>query len=405
MTNPGGMIRDEANKKGHPGRVPSRWLSGCCLRQVIAEAGPEHVVYAFGADSVGVGGNRRARPALAQGISVLHAQAHPAIVAPIEVVPVAGGGFLDVFGLGAAASAGVEASGAPVVTRSGIGEAGGVAEVVRAVADWRDSWRSPVAAPYFGRGILCCRGRAECSADPGVAAGVVPTVVQVDSEAGSGGNLYRTQGREVVQGGELTASRSGNVGERAGAIAAHTRSVEALETHGEPLGERNATAGAQAADGDAVVVTAGRGKRRGNRGSADDILQAAVEVAVGGFAGINGLVGVTSDAEDFIVAKAGIKGRFDDDVRHGVEGVVGDVSAGVDRLVDRQIGVDAAIRFVGVVHDAGRGRAGAYGGVVVSTVRTGAAQDGIGSVAGQRRGIEQLGVLGCDAEGCMLHGL
>ncbi len=114
---------------------------------------------------------------------------------------------------------------------------------------------------------------------------------------------------------------------------------------------------------------------------------------------------VASDAEDFKVAKAGIESRLDDDVRHDVEGVVVDVGAGVDRLVDRQIGVDAAIRFVGVVHDAGRGRAGADGGVVESTVRTGAAKDGVGSVAGQRGAIEQLGILGCDAEGCVRHGL
>ena len=166
MTDRGGKIRGEANKKGHPGRVPSRWLGGCCLRQVIAEAGPEHIVYALGADAVGaVTGNRRARPALAQSVSVLHAQAHAAIVALVEVVPVADGGFLDVFGLGAAASAGVVAGGTPVVPGSGCGEAGGVAEVVRAVADRRDGWRSPVTAPYLGGGILCCRGRAERTAD------------------------------------------------------------------------------------------------------------------------------------------------------------------------------------------------------------------------------------------------
>ena len=113
-------------------------------------------------------------------------------------------------------------------------------------------------------------------------------------------------------------------------------------------------------------------------------------------------MGGAYDAEDFIVAKAGIEGRFADDVRHHVEGDVGDVGAGVDRLVDRQIGVDAAIHLVGVVHDAGRGRAGANGGVVVSTVRTGAAEDGVGSVAGQRGGVEHLGILGCEAEGHVL---
>ena len=175
------------------------------LRQVVTEGSPEHVVYAFGRDAVGaVAGNRQAGPALAQGVGVLHAQAHAAIVALVEVVPVAGGGFLDVFGLGAAASAGVEAGGTPVVAGSGIGEAGGVAEVVRAVADGRDGWRSPVTTPYPGRGILRCRGRAERSADAGVAAGVVPAVVQVGDEAGSGGNLYRAKGGEVVQGCECS---------------------------------------------------------------------------------------------------------------------------------------------------------------------------------------------------------
>ena len=141
-------------------------VGGCCLRQVIAEAGPDHVVYAFGADTVGaVAGSRRARPSYAQGVSVLQTQAQTAVVTPVEVVPFAGGDFLDVFGLGAAASTGVEASGTPVVAGSGSGEAGGVAEVVRAVADWRNRWRSPVTAPYLGGGILCCRGRAERGAD------------------------------------------------------------------------------------------------------------------------------------------------------------------------------------------------------------------------------------------------
>ena len=202
----------------------------------------------------------------------------------------------------------------------------GVAEVVRAVADWRDGWRSPVTAPYLGGGILGCRGRAERGTGPGAATGVVPAVVQVQDEAGSGGKLYRAQGGEVVQGREFTAGRGGNVGERCGAIAPNTRSVETLETQSQPLVEHvNATARAQAAQGDAVVVAAGRGERRGDGGPGDDVLQAAVEVAVGGFAGIDGLMGVASDAEEFKVAEAGIDGRFDDDVRHGVEGVVGDV--------------------------------------------------------------------------------
>src|SRR5271155_1587027 len=109
-------VRGEGNKKGHPGRVPSSGLGGCRLRQVIAEAGEEHVVYAFGADAVGaVAGNRQARPALAQGVSVLQTQAQAAIVTPVEVVPFAGGDFLDVFGLGAAASTGVESGRTPVV--------------------------------------------------------------------------------------------------------------------------------------------------------------------------------------------------------------------------------------------------------------------------------------------------
>ena len=115
----------------------------------------------------------------------------------------------------------------------------------------------------------------------------------------------------VVQGREFTAICGGNVGERAVAITANTRSVEALEAQSQPLVEhRNATARAHAAQGDLVVVAAGRGKRRGDRGSGDDVLQSAVEVAVGGFAGINGLMGVASDAEDFKVAKAGIVGRL-----------------------------------------------------------------------------------------------
>ena len=225
--------------KRAPGKGALQLVGDCVLRQVIAEAGPEHVVYAFGADAVGaVAGNRRARPALAQGVSVLHAQAQAAIVAPVEVVPVAGGDFLDVFGLGAAASAGIVAGGTPVVAGSGSGEAGGVAQVVRAVADWRDGWRSPVTAPYLVVAFLRCRGRAERSAVPGAATGVVPAVVQVDGEAGSGGNLYRAQGGGVVQGREFAAGRGGNVGERGGAIAANTRSVETLQTQSQPFVEQ-----------------------------------------------------------------------------------------------------------------------------------------------------------------------
>ena len=219
-------------KKGAPG-LGAPWIDGGSLRQVIAEGSPEHVVYAFGADAaIDAGtGNRCARPALTEGVSVLHAQPHAAIIALVEVVPVADCGFLDVFGLGAAASAGVEPGGTPVVAGSGIGEAGGVVEQVRAVADWRNGRRRPVTAPNASGGILRCRGRAECSPGPGVAAGVVPTVVQVDDEAGSGGNLDRAQGGEVVQRREFTAARGSNVGERGVAIAADTRSVETLETH------------------------------------------------------------------------------------------------------------------------------------------------------------------------------
>ena len=62
---------------------------------------------------------------------------------------------------------------------------------------------------------------------------------------------------------------------------------------------------------------------------------AAIEVAVGGFAGINGLVGEAADAEDFTVAPARIECHLGDDVGSLVEGEVGDVGAGVDRLVDR----------------------------------------------------------------------
>ena len=114
-----------------------------------------------------------------------------------------------------------------------------------------------------------------------------------------------------MQGREFTAIRRGNVGERGGAIASNTRSVEAFEAQSQHLGEhRNATARAQAAEGDVVIVAAGRAERRGDRGSGDDVLQAAVKVAVGGFAGINGLMSVTSDAEDFIVAKTGVIGRL-----------------------------------------------------------------------------------------------
>src|SRR5271165_2602076 len=224
-------------------------VGACFLRHVVAEAGPEHIVDAFSADAVGAdGGNRQARPALAQGVSVLHAQAHAAIVALVEVVPVADGGFLDVFGLGAAASPGVEAGGTPVVAGIGSGEAGGVVEIVRTVADWRDGWRSPVTAPYLGVGILRSRGCAERSPGPGATTGVVPAVVQIDEEAGSGGKLYRAQTGGVVQGREFTAGRGSNVGQRAVAIAANTRSVEALEAQSQLVVEHhNATARAYAA--------------------------------------------------------------------------------------------------------------------------------------------------------------
>ena len=213
-----------------------------------------------------------------------------------------------------------------------------------------------MTAPYVGRRILRCRGRAERGTGPGAATGVISAVVQVQDEARSDGILYRAQGGEVVQGREFAAGRGGNVGERGGAIAPNTRPVETLETQSQLLVEQvNATARAQAAQGDAVVVVPGRGECRGDGGPGGDVLQAAVKLAVGGFAGINGLMGVASDAEEFKVAEVWIDCRFDDDVRHVVEGVVGDVTAGVDRLVDRQIGVDAAIHLVGVVHDAGRG--------------------------------------------------
>src|ERR1700722_9290126 len=146
-----GMIRAEANKKGHPGGCPSRGGGGYCLWQVIAERGPEHVVYAFGGDTVGaIAGNHRARPAFAQGVGVLHAQAHAAIVATVEVIPVAKGTFLDVFGLSAAASARVVPGGAPVVAGSRSGEAGGVAQVVGTVADCRGGGSSPVTAINTG---------------------------------------------------------------------------------------------------------------------------------------------------------------------------------------------------------------------------------------------------------------
>ena len=51
-------------------------------------------------------------------------------------------------------------------------------------------------------------------------------------------------------------------------------------------------------------------------------------------------MGEAADAEDFIVAPAGIERDLDDDVWRLVEGDVGDVGAAVDRLVDRNSYVD-----------------------------------------------------------------
>ena len=71
------------------------------LRQVVAEAGPDHVVDALGRDVAG--GQSQVIPDEALGVAVLNALAQAAFGALVEVIPVADGALLDVAGLAGAA--------------------------------------------------------------------------------------------------------------------------------------------------------------------------------------------------------------------------------------------------------------------------------------------------------------
>jgi hypothetical protein len=138
--------------------------------------------------------------------------------------------------------------------------------------------------------------------------------------------------------------------ENRGAIAADAGTDKALDADGQLVGhERDARTCAKAAEPNAVRKTSGRGERRSNGGTCGDVLETTIKVAVGGLAGIDGLMGEAGDGEEFIVAVAGIGGGFDEQIRRLVEGDVGQVGAGVDGFVDRNGDIGSAVHLVGVV--------------------------------------------------------
>src|ERR1700678_554215 len=71
------------------------------LRQVVAEARPDHVLDALGRNIAG--GEKNVVPNEAFGVAVLDALTQTAVRSAIEVVPVADGCFLHVAGLAGAA--------------------------------------------------------------------------------------------------------------------------------------------------------------------------------------------------------------------------------------------------------------------------------------------------------------
>ncbi len=92
--------------------------------------------------------------------------------------------------------------------------------------------------------------------------------------------------------------------------------------------------------------------------SGGDVLVTAIEVAVRGFAGIDGLLESAADCEDFVVPEAGIERSLDDHIRGLVERDVCQVGAGIDRLVYRnsditRVACRVSLRLVGVVDDRG----------------------------------------------------
>src|SRR6202041_1460449 len=100
-------------------------------------------------------------------VAILDALTQHAVLALVDVIPVAPGRFLHVAGLRAARSAGVEARGTAAEARCGNRGAGRVAQQARAVTDGRSAhaWRAPVSAPGSARGNVC-RGRC-CGAGKG----------------------------------------------------------------------------------------------------------------------------------------------------------------------------------------------------------------------------------------------
>ena len=203
-----------------------------------------------------------------------------------------------------------------------------------------------------------------------------------------------------MDGFEVAQGIGRHVSQRRVAVTAHAGPEEAFCAKGElVLNYRHARAGAQAAENEAVgIVASGAGSGYHSR-AGGDVGLAAVLGAVGGYAGIDGLVREARDAEDFVVAEAGIEGDLHQHVGRFIKGVVGDVRVGVDGVVDGNGNVARRARYprghnlVAVVLNV-RGRyAGADGRVVSAAVLTCAAQHGIWSVAGKRGGIEKLRIL------------
>src|ERR1035441_2524298 len=101
-----------------------------CLRQVVAERGPEHIVDTFGSNSRSAG----ARPSLTHRIAILNALAQATAIALVNVVPVAACHFLYVAGLRAArASRYIAGRTTAVVAGVGGGKAGRVVEEAREI--------------------------------------------------------------------------------------------------------------------------------------------------------------------------------------------------------------------------------------------------------------------------------
>ena len=252
------------------------------LRQVVTEAGPEHVLDALGRDVAG--GQSQVIPDEALGVAVLDALAQAAFGALVEVIPVADGAFLNVPGLSSAA-------------RVGGGECGGRRQQFGAAAG--KGFAETVTVVLSG-GI-----------DVDRFADVVAAVVGVDVEARRSVVFESSERGESVQRREGAVGLDRHVCDRGVAVTTHASAPEAFEAHVKLLGEDgNAERAADAAADFGVVVGVGDGIGGRGAGRCARIVKDAVAEE-------------TADAEDFIVAPARIEGDLGDEIRSRVDGVGG----------------------------------------------------------------------------------